>query len=149
MRTLIVLLTVATTAYSQMDFKNVAIEKLDYESQLCMKCHNGSNGNEITIREKESPVQYDNLNRTNNHSVGMNYFSSYRKDPRHYISPALLNPKINLVDGKIGCVSCHVAKNKILASNSESFLVDDGCSYDKKATQEAFQNGLCTQCHQK
>jgi hypothetical protein len=149
MKTIFILSIIVSTVYSQEYVKNAATQNLDYESQQCMKCHNGSNGHTITVRENGMPIEYDELNRTKNHSMGMNYISSYRKDSRHYISPALLNSKIILVDGKVGCVSCHVAKNRSLASNSISFPLDESCSFDKKSTEEAFQNGLCNQCHQK
>lgn len=130
--------------------KDNLIRQLDIESQFCMRCHNGQHGQKIEARFSASTIPYDQSMRTTNHSMGMLYQTTYQRTPQEYISPSSLNPKIRLIDGKVGCLSCHIAKNRMFASTS---LVADAesneCTVDKQATDKAFAGSLCTQCHNK
>lgn len=149
MKSVFLLITATSLLLSQDIRSNLPVSSLDYESQQCMRCHDGTSGHGIVLRENGSAITYDDQHRTTNHSIGMNYIKSFRNDSRHYVSPASLNPKVQLIDGKVGCVSCHVQKNRELASNSGSFTVDTNCSVDTEATEKAFNGGLCNQCHLK
>lgn len=124
--------------------------ELDIESQLCMRCHDGSKSREIELRPVDAPLEFivDGYMKTSNHSIGMSYAQSFVSNPGDYVHPASMNSSIKFIDGKVGCLSCHVSKNKLFASNSMSIEPEE-CNYDKEATQQAFQGNLCVQCHNK
>lgn len=124
--------------------------ELDIESEQCMRCHDGSKSREIELRPVNAPVEFivDGFMKTSNHSIGMSYQQSYVSNPGEYVHTGSMNPSIKLIDGKVGCLSCHVSKNKLLAFNSMN-IVPDECNYDKELTQQAFQGNLCVQCHNK
>jgi len=121
--------------------------QLDLESQQCMKCHDGSGGNAIELRPSDAPVEFDRglWMKTKNHSIGMSYSASRQKNPAEYVSETSLNENIKLIDGKIGCLSCHVAKPRLLASLSAE--IPDECPVDVEGTEKAFQGNLCINCH--
>ncbi|MDP2209544.1 MAG: hypothetical protein Q8K98_12360 [Bacteroidota bacterium] len=124
--------------------------ELDIESQQCMRCHDGSKIREIDLRPVNALLEFivDGYMKTSNHSIGMSYQQSYVSNPGEYVHTGRMNPSIKLIDGKVGCLSCHVSKNKLLASNSMSIEPEE-CNYDKELTQQAFQGNLCIQCHNK
>ncbi len=126
--------------------------QLDYESQHCMKCHNGSDGPTIELRPVSAPIEFDRglWMRTKNHSIGMPYTESENKNPRGYVPVGALNVNIKLIDGKIGCLSCHVAKPQLLASLSvETNSEGNECGVDVEGTKKTFQGNLCVYCHRK
>ncbi len=122
--------------------------ELDIESQQCMICHDGSKSREIELRPLNAPIEIivDGFMKTSNHSIGMSYKKTYVSNPGEYVHPASMNPRRKLTEGKVGCLSCHVSKNKLLASNSMNIEPDE-CNYDKELTQQSFQGNLCVQCH--
>lgn len=121
---------------------------LDIESQRCMSCHDGSRGKIVELRPKGAPLEFDATWRTKNHSIGMNYQTSYDENPNEYVAPSMLHSRIKIIDGKIGCLSCHVAQNDLVASlTGGGSLSNNECTVDIEATQEAFQGSLCIQCH--
>jgi hypothetical protein len=126
--------------------------QLDYESRHCMRCHDGSGGKTIELRPVSAPIEFDRglWMKTKNHSIGMAYFETENKNPREYVPAGALNPNIKLIDGKIGCLSCHIAKPQLLASLSvetNSEMIE--CSVDIEGTKKAFQGNLCLYCHRK
>lgn len=130
--------------------KDNLIRQLDIESQFCMRCHNEQHSLKIEVRSSETLIPYDQSMRTTNHSMGMVYQTAYQRSPQEYIAPSSLNPNIKLIGGKVGCLSCHVAKNRAFASISLVVDVESNeCTVDKQATEKAFAGSLCTQCHNK
>lgn len=126
--------------------------QLDYESRHCMRCHDGSRGQTIELRPVNAPIEFDRglWMRTKNHSIGMSYSETENKNPREYVPVGALNPNIKLIDGKIGCLSCHVAKPQLLASLSvETNSADNECGVDVEGTTKAFKGNLCLYCHRK
>ncbi|MDI6804061.1 MAG: hypothetical protein QME58_09475 [Bacteroidota bacterium] len=130
--------------------KRIDKTELDIESQQCMRCHDGSKSREIELRPANAPLEFivDGYMKTSNHSIGMSYQQSYLSNPGEYVNTGRMNQSIKLVEGKVGCLSCHVSKNKLLASNSTSIEPEE-CNSDKELTQQAFQGNLCVQCHNK
>ncbi len=149
MRTILLLLFIFCWTSAQDNRMNVPDQSLDNHSVRCMMCHNGTHGALIIIRDQNTSVIRDNQQRTTNHSIGALYIDSYKKDPGHYTPIESLNPNIVLNDGKVGCESCHVPKDRRLASVSSEPMTTVECLADVNATQKAFANGLCSKCHQK
>ena len=78
----------------------------DGESQRCMNCHDGTAATHITVKEPGTPLQIRGF-QTVNHPIGMDYDQYVARKPLEYRPRTSLNPDVNLVDGKVGCVSCH------------------------------------------
>ncbi|MBA4312378.1 MAG: hypothetical protein C0417_07085 [Chlorobiaceae bacterium] len=150
---LITINLIALSAFSQTPSSiRIPASQLDYESQYCMRCHDGSAGKTIELRPVNAPLEFDRglWMRTKNHSIGMSYSESENNNPREYVPAGALDPNIKLVDGKIGCLSCHVAKPQLLASLSlETNSESNECSVDIEGTKKAFQGNLCIYCHRK
>ena len=104
---------------------------LDSISLECINCHDGSVGKVIDVRiVGEETLTY--AGRSMDHPIGMNYreASQYNRKLRPVES---LSPLITLVDGKVGCASCH---NQY--SHELTMLVTSNKG-----------SGLCMQCHNK
>jgi predicted CXXCH cytochrome family protein len=82
---------------------------LDPFSYECVNCHDGSTATITSFR----------------HPVGI-YYPGYSMDGRSFISREALNRRIVLIDGKIGCLSCHnplnPAGDHLVMSNDRSKL---------------------------
>jgi predicted CXXCH cytochrome family protein len=102
---------------------------LDRISLECISCHDGAIGKAINYRlAGEETLTY--AGRSMNHPIGMNYSNAAQyNDKLHPVES--LSPLITLVDGKVGCSSCHN-------------------QYSHELTMLAMSNkgsGLCMQCH--
>ena len=147
---LISVLALSMIANGQSGLKRLSGNQLDIESRQCMRCHDGSGGNKIELRPVDAPTEFDKglFMRTKNHSIGMSYVNSYAKCPNGYIAISDLDPNIKIIDGRVGCLSCHLAKPQYLASLSvEVNLTTEECTYDSEGTEKAFQDNLCLKCH--
>ncbi len=104
---------------------------LDRVSLECINCHDGAVGKVIDVRMVgEETLTY--AGRNMNHPIGMNYndVAQYNDKLRPVED---LSPLITLVDGKVGCSSCHNQYSHeltMLAMNNKGSL-------------------LCLQCHNK
>lgn len=139
------------SVFSQSVSNRLQPDQLDFESQQCMRCHDGSSAKRIELRPVEAPIEFE-MNgwlRTTNHSIGMSYAETYEANPTEYIAPENLNPNITLIDGRIGCLSCHLKKENLLAAAVTAIQMSTGCTFDRMATQRAFRGPGCTQCHVK
>lgn len=102
---------------------------LDRVSIECINCHDGSVGKVVNI-DIAGGETLTYAGRKMNHPIGMNYIeSSQYNDKLHPVES--LSPLIALVDGKVGCSSCHN-------------------QYSHEITMLSMSNkgsGLCMQCH--
>lgn len=134
--------------------QRLPVSALDAESQRCMRCHNGSNGPVIELRPINAAVEFRFSGHvcTVNHSIGMDYRASYLKQPDQYRPVEVLDPAITLVDGRLGCLSCHI---KQLQEDEIGFVNDDSptyelqhvCTVDTVLTLMVFGDLLCIRCH--
>ena len=104
---------------------------LDRVSLECLNCHDGAVGKAINYQlAGEETLTYSG--RSMNHPIGMNYRDAAQfNDQLHPVES--LSPLITLVDGKVGCASCH---NQY--SHELTMLVTSNKG-----------SGLCMQCHNK
>ncbi|MEK9137930.1 MAG: hypothetical protein AAB393_12465 [Bacteroidota bacterium] len=138
------------TAFEQPPSNRLSVAQLDAESQKCMRCHDGSLGSRIELRPAGAPIEYEfgRTVTTTNHAIGMSFSTAYEANPTEYVSPSALNPNVKLVDGKVGCLSCHVQKEVLIAQTSAFVETPETqCSFDKEATRRAFGGPSCLNCH--
>lgn len=104
---------------------------LDRVSLECLSCHDGAVGKAMNVRiAREETLTYSG--RSMDHPIGMNYGDAARyNDKLHPVES--LSPLITLIDGKVGCSSCH---NQY--SHELTMLV-----INNKGSR------LCLQCHNK
>lgn len=104
---------------------------LDRISLECIGCHDGAVGKVVNYRvDGEETLTY--AGRSMNHPIGMNYREKAQYNDK--LRPVeSLSPLITLIDGKVGCGSCHN-------------------QYSHELTMLAMSNNksaLCLQCHDK
>jgi hypothetical protein len=138
------------TAFDQPPSDRLNVVHLDAESQRCMRCHDGTLGSRIELRPAGASMEYDfgRTITTTNHAIGMLYLIAYEANPNEYVSPEALNPSVKLVDGKVGCLSCHV-RTEVLIAQASAFVEtpETRCSFDKEATLKTFGGPSCLSCH--
>lgn len=125
----------------------VSISELDPMSQSCMKSHDGARANQVELRRAGSPMTFDQLMRTTNHPIGMRYSESYLKNPKEYIFQTSMREDVKLIDGKMGCLSCHHQKQTLFVSASDEIIVENECTIDTEAGQKVSEMQLCLSCH--
>jgi len=106
---------------------------IDPLSMDCLPCHDGSAATEISFNYRNSPGRAIQLRPIDckDHPNGMDY-SSYEalgKGQFKYISP--LNSNIKLVNGRVGCLTCH---NPLNPEKGHLVMSD-------------FRSALCQTCH--
>ena len=123
----------------------------DSESARCMQCHNGNSAKAVSLKHADTAMTFTSHG-SSNHPVGMSYASYARKDPASYITPARLDSRVKLENGKVTCISCHETK-KATSHNTEVVLSESGntatntCSSTKALTTGPSQTHLCMTCH--
>ncbi|MBI5470906.1 MAG: hypothetical protein HY961_01030 [Ignavibacteriae bacterium] len=138
------------TAYSQPPSSRLSVAQLDAESQRCMACHSGAFGQHIELRPAGAPLEfeYGRTVRTRNHAIGMEYQIAYEANPQEYVAPAALDRNIRLVEGKVGCLSCHIKREELIVQATSYVPVSDmQCSNDNDALQKVFRGPNCLKCH--
>jgi hypothetical protein len=125
-------------------------QPIDTLAQGCMQCHDGSRASHITLRRSGSPMQIRG-SQTLNHPVGMVYDDAVRKDPQGYRARAALQPKIQLVNGQVTCVSCHQLRmGLVTATNTQAIpaaVPTNSCTATKELTTGHGDRALCLACH--
>ncbi len=106
-------------------------DRIDKLSHMCLTCHDGSLGTEansqISAGSWKHGSSFSRHDPQGSHPIGMKYRAAQR---RGGFRPAgLLNHAIRLIDGKVGCPSCHDPYSR------EPYLL-----VVSNAT-------LCTECH--
>jgi len=107
---------------------------LDGLSMECISCHDGVMAKAANYRifdgkRSHRPRSIEMIKGA--HPVGMDY-NTFGLD-KEYVAPESLAAGINLIDGKVGCTSCHN-----LLSKNEMYLVVDNS-----------HSGLCLSCDYK
>ncbi len=138
------------TAYPQPSTNRLNVAYLDAESQQCMACHNGAFGQHIELRPAGAPLEFEQSRnvKTKNHAIGMDYSIAYEANPQEYVAPHALDKNVRLIEGKVGCLSCHIKRQDLIADVS-SFVSSPTmqCSNDKAAAQIEFRGPNCLKCH--
>jgi cytochrome c peroxidase len=129
----------------------VAGGELDALSGTCLTCHDGSLARFIAARPAGTPTPYDG-HRSLDHPVGMLYRDYPARDPGSYRYPLSLDPSVQLIDGKVACVSCHRLRPEY-AYNMDDVPtdIDNGgqpaCMASPELAHDAQAGGLCLACH--
>lgn len=129
----------------------ITISSLDPVSQQCMDCHNGNKGQNIHLRSSGAPPEVSGF-RTLNHPVGMRYEDASRRDRFGYRARTQLDPKILLVNGQMGCASCHELKPGRLHTSKPgnvAMVKQFSCMSSKKLVTGSRPDELCMTCHTK
>lgn len=72
-------------------------------SAACLACHDG------TMARNAFPGRAPGAgdSQGGNHPVLVSYEQAYRRNPAALVAATALDPKLQLVDGKVQCVTCH------------------------------------------
>lgn len=108
---------------------------LDPISMECLGCHDGTLAKAVNHRISDGNTQRTLSIETikGAHPVGMNYDGFARSKFKEYVPSDTLAEDIKLINGKVGCVSCH----NLLGRNEKYLAVDNT------------KSGLCFSCHYK
>ena len=117
-------------------------DALDRLSRGCMVCHDGTGARGVPLKAAGSPLQIRGI-RTVNHPVGMDYAAAAARRPRGLRAPASLPPEVRLVDGKVGCVSCHPLR----PAGMSVWTDRAGCTAARGLTHGPRETDLCMTCH--
>ena len=86
--------------------RSPVMQTIDYESRNCISCHDNMYS---AISGDNSISRYNKwkMSSMSNHLIGTDYQAMAGK-PGSQLQPTMfLNPDIRLIDGKLGCGSCH------------------------------------------
>ncbi|MBI2787399.1 MAG: hypothetical protein HYX59_01840 [Elusimicrobia bacterium] len=87
---------------------------------LCMSCHDGtiaSVSSAHTVASGDARRPFQSIDMRASHPVGGDYMAAVRSDPDSYNDP-VMNNRIVLEDGKVGCISCHATHDLSAVSAS-------------------------------
>lgn len=109
-------------------------QTVDSFSFDCMSCHDGMNAkyHDVRIRNGEREGSMSLQTVLASHPIGMHYGSAAYEN-RSLRDQRLLNSSMTMVDGRVGCLSCH----NLLNPEKNHLAVDNSSS------------GLCLECHAK
>jgi len=120
---------------------------LDPISKACLSCHDGAQAKSVNITNADvSPGRrFDRRN----HPVGIDYVQAVSNNPHGLKTSASLHPAIQLVDGKISCVSCHRPKPSAQTTPTATTtqLASQTCTASKDYTLGPSDKALCLACH--
>lgn len=123
---------VLTSAHMEFDDKQAG--RVDTISAMCLGCHDGTIGKDTPVRvgSFRHGVRPEESAQELSHPIGVNYRRAMtRRGGLH--PPEGIDERIRLVNGKVGCVSCH-----------------DMYSRERKLlTVSNDRAGLCLACHDK
>ncbi|MCP4217816.1 MAG: hypothetical protein GY765_24455 [bacterium] len=94
----------AHTGSTQLDFQQNKM--IDDNSRECLSCHDGtiSSHTDTEIRSLSWEHRKDI---GMSHPISFEYEAVYFKKPREYHAPQSLDKRITLINGKVGCETCH------------------------------------------
>lgn len=105
-----------------------AAGSLDLLSSECLTCHDGSMGKAVPCRLKQGVCNRG----SGAHPVGMVYRESRMRD-RKLVPASLLDMRLVLFDGRVGCGTCHNLYSRL----------------PRKLAKSNEDSGLCLSCHRK
>lgn len=82
---------------------------VDPLSRDCLGCHDGTRASDVSVTVKNDPMRRMRQN-LKDHPIGMDY-AAYQGASRDF-KPIFGNSKMVLVDGKVGCLTCHDPLNQ-------------------------------------
>jgi len=135
---LVVMLLLGSSA-SLLAAPTVADPSLDASSNRCLMCHVGlSVGGRLCHHGDCS------------HPIGVDYVRLAAGNAS-LVPPSKLNPAMKLIDGKMGCLTCHVPYNKknhleLYKKRNKVYLKT---GVDVMLAVDNNWSGLCMACHQK
>ncbi|MBN2321891.1 MAG: hypothetical protein JXR49_22625 [Acidobacteria bacterium] len=140
------------TSSSGQDFKTQP-PTLDSDSEACLQCHNETGASNVVVKSAFAPMQIWG-GRSANHPVGMIYDQFQAKSPEELVPLQRLNPAIELVDGRVGCLSCHALKSSEMSEplpvvSNISLEDSNNCTASDQLTVWGNQTDLCLSCHNK
>jgi len=101
--------------------------RIDATTLLCIECHD----DRIDSMDKQLGAgSWNHFSSRLEHPIGSDYRQKYNKQPKAFTPPALLNPKIQMFDGKIGCGTCHdrfSGQRYMLAMNNQGSRLCFSC----------------------
>jgi predicted CXXCH cytochrome family protein len=96
---------------------------IDMQSLQCIECHDSF---------LDKPVRslgagtWSHFDRRKNHPIGISYGDAFARKPRGFNPPGMLPKEVRLINGKIGCGTCHSSYSKekymLVMSNIKSRL---------------------------
>ncbi|HBA89309.1 MAG TPA: hypothetical protein DCZ75_15375 [Geobacter sp.] len=99
----------------------------------CLSCHDGSGASNVTINLRNDPYKrFRNAQNAKDHPIGMEY-GNYVATPGNDYKPIFGRSNMVLVNGKVGCLTCHDPQN----SEKGHLVMSDRNS------------ALCLSCHSK
>jgi len=120
---------------------------LDPISKACLSCHDGAQAKSISLNDADTSPgrRFDRRN----HPVGIDYDRAAIKDPHGLKSQASLHPAIQLVDGRVSCVSCHRPKSsaQTTSASGPAQVASQTCTSSKDYTLGPNDKALCLACH--
>ena len=110
--------------------RNVLLDPISME---CLGCHDGTMAKAVNHRISDGDTHRVKSIETikGSHPIGMDYNAFARS--KEYVPSNTLAADIKLINGKVGCVSCH----NLLGRNDKYLAVDNT------------RSGLCFSCHNK
>jgi len=121
---------------------------LDRVSRSCLGCHDGARAKYVGIETRDT-VAGAGFGRRN-HPVGIHYDAAVARDPGGLNPRATLHPAIQLVDGRLSCVSCHEQKTEpVRVASTEAIQPADLCTSTKNKVLGPGDRQLCLACHVK
>ena len=127
--------------------RGMEFAQLDAITRGCMECHNGEGGaSHIALKSADMPTQIMG-SLSANHPVGMDYNALAYREPYSYQSTASLDPRVLLVDGKVGCVSCHQLRMGEFQKLASVQMNRSRCSASGQLTVGPRETDLCLSCH--
>jgi predicted CXXCH cytochrome family protein len=107
---------------------------LDSFSRDCLTCHDGGHASDIAIDYRNTPGnKIKTFDGTKQHPIGMNYAAYAAMDHTRFNPGSAFNSKMILVNGRVGCLTCH---NPLNPEKSHLVMSDSG-------------SALCLTCHNK
>ncbi len=106
---------------------------IDSFSKDCLGCHDGLRASDVSVDYRSRPgMRTGRLVSGKDHPIGMEY-ASYAAFGRGYKPVTALNTRMVLVNGRVGCLTCH---NPLNPEKSHLVMGD-------------FGSALCLTCHDK
>lgn len=109
-------------------------QTIDPMSKDCLSCHDGSFASSVSIRAGRWTHRKELIrNDSGSHPIGMDYESArVAKGGRSLLKPVgMIDRRIRLFDGKVGCGSCH----------------DPYSTIEKRLVMSDVRSSLCFACH--
>ncbi|MFQ5480096.1 MAG: hypothetical protein ACE5DW_02350 [Thermodesulfobacteriota bacterium] len=114
-------------------------DPLDQDSMRCLNCHESALVGDLVCHKGGC-----------DHPIGVDYGRAASLN-RTLVPPAMLKPGLRLSNGRIGCLTCHIAfkKKDHLAISLQRFEIFKATGTDPMLSVDNNASGLCRSCHMK